>query len=102
MAIVTTYVCDVSGVQGTKEDFVKVVITPSKVDYYSKFLTRPAIERVVHKDVAKKLNMLMTEKGEDAVPEPTLESKLMVLLKDYIYEIAYDACSDAVSDAAHG
>lgn len=98
MAIITNYVCDVSGKQGNKEDFfeVKVVATPSG---QSAYYTTQIINKIIHKDVAEKLHLL---KINDPVknPEPTLESKLAILLKEYVTEIAYEAGGEAGSEAA--
>lgn len=95
MAVITTYVCDVSGKQGNQEDFfeVKVTATPSgKSGYYSQC----SLLKLVHKDIAEKLHLVVVK--ENPPPELTLESKLMVLLKDYIADIAYEAGAEA---AAH-
>jgi hypothetical protein len=98
MAVITTYVCDVSGKQGEQKDFVNVDIVAQKLvdGYYDKI----SIKKLVHIDVARKLNLISPPKGEGAQPEPTLESKLLVLLKEYIVDIAYEAGGEAGSEAA--
>lgn len=96
MSIIITYVCDVSGVQGhNRQDFCNVTIAANVFDrdYYK------TITKVIHKDVALKLHLIKV-KEEEKQPEPTLESKLMVLLKDYIQEIAYEAGGEAGAEAA--
>jgi hypothetical protein len=98
MAVITTYVCDVSGKQGEQKDFVKVDIMAQKlVDGYH---DKKAINKLVHIDVARKMNLIEPPKGVEAQPEPTLESKLLVLLKEYIQDIAYEAGGEAGSEAA--
>ena len=98
MAVITTYVCDVSGKQGNKEDFVDVQIKAFPSTGYNSY-NCVIINKLIHKDVAYKLGMV---KGPSEVqqPEPTLESKLMILLKDYITELAYEAGGEAGSEAA--
>jgi len=96
MAIITTYVCDVSGKQGAKEEFVKVSIS-SQTNLSDSYHTKKTIEKVVHMDVARKLNLL-NEKTAEPQPEPTLESKLVTLLKDFVSDIAYEAASEAASN----
>lgn len=97
MAIITSYICDVSGKQGDQEDFfeVKVVATPSgKSGYYANC----SLVKLVHKDVAEKLHLVVIKDNHN--PEPTLESKLLVLLKEYITDIAYEAGGEAGAEAA--
>jgi hypothetical protein len=96
MAIITTYVCDVTGKQGEQKDFVKVDITAQKLvdGYYDK----TSQQKLIHIDVARKLNLISPPKGQEAEPEPTLESKLMVLLKEYISDIAYEAGAETASN----
>ncbi len=99
MAIITTYICDVSGMQGAATDFVEINITPSKVSYHSNFHTTPSVKKIIHKSVAEKFKFLLPQKGTEETPEPTLESKLIALLKDYVSEIAYEAGSEGAADA---
>lgn len=105
MAIVTTYVCDVSGkASQDKTEFVEVTV--SAVGYYTVQGTGPYIQqdtkktqtKFVHKDVAGKLALLNPPKGEEAQPEPTFESKLATLLREYVEEIAYEAGSEGASN----
>lgn len=100
MAVVQIYVCDVSGVQGKAEDFINVGFNISKQSYQANFHTVTNFTKLVHIDVARKLNLVMPPKGEEAQPEPTLESKLLVLLKEYIQDIAYEAGGEAGAEAA--
>jgi hypothetical protein len=102
MAIITTYVCDVSGVQGQSVDFVKVSITVNKALHTGDFLCKSVTEKLIHKDVALKLNLIWAKKDEPHTPEPTLESKLMVLLKDFVTDIAYEAGAEAASNYNRG
>lgn len=106
MAIVTTYVCDVSGkASQDKTDFVEVTINAHEFHSigagtaYVKQDTKKTQTKFIHKDVAGKLALLNPAKGEDAQPEPTFESKLATLLKDYIEEIAYEAGAEAAYSA---
>lgn len=98
MAIVTTYVCDVSGVQGEAKDFVKVTIAADKIT--GGWQNRKSVDKIVHMDVARKLNLINPDTKQDVVPEPTLESKLLVLLKEYIQDIAYEAGAEAGAEQA--
>lgn len=98
MGVVTTYVCDVSGVQGKVEEFVKVSIAANKATFAAKFHTVTNTEKFIHVDVARKLNLVLPEVVQEKQPEPTLESKLMTLLKDYVADIAYESASEACSN----
>jgi hypothetical protein len=100
MAIITTYVCDVSGVTGAKEDFVDVQIRANKT-YGGNSYDTVIINKVIHKDVALKLN-LVKDKVELQQPEPTFESKLGVLLREFVEEIAYEAGAEAASNYNRG
>jgi hypothetical protein len=96
MAVVTTYVCDVSGVSGNnKNDFVNVKIDgdTDKASY-----DRITITKLIHRDVALKLNLVKTKKDEVVQPEVTFESKLTTLLTDFISNLVYDEVEAAVSN----
>lgn len=88
MAIVKTFVCDVSGVSGgEKSDFVviKIVSQAPEGGYYPKTRT---IERLIHLDVAKRLHLIVQSKHEEEkVAEATFESKLKTLLQDWVSEL---------------
>lgn len=97
MAIITSYICDVSGKQGNQEDFfeIKVIATPSgKGSYYQSC----SVHKFIHKDIAEKMHLAVVKDNPN--PEPTLESKLLVLLKEYITDIAYEAGGEAGAEAA--
>ncbi len=107
MAVITTFVCDVSGFTSTvKSDFVEVTIqaigyTKSMGDsYYQDSNRKKTTTKLVSKAVADKLNLIHPAKDVEAQPEPTLESKLLTLMRDYIQEIAYEAGGEAGSEAA--
>ena len=93
MAIVTTYICDISGKQGVREDFVQVNINSLSFDTnaYRYGCHKKDITKLVHYDVALKLGVI-EPKSNDVVPEqtPTFESQLSVLLKDYISDVVYE------------
>jgi hypothetical protein len=96
MAVVTTYVCDVSGVSGqNKNDFVGIRIDG---DTSKPSCNRITIDKLVHRDIALKLNLVKPEKGELAQPEVTFESKLTTLLTDFISNLVYDEVEAAVSN----
>lgn len=92
MATIITYVCDVSGVNGTnKEDFVDVKISST---YYEPFgdsfsgrnFNQPV--KLIHKDVAKRLGLLPPPKSpEEAPAEVTFESKLVALMKEWTEDL---------------
>lgn len=97
MAVITTYVCDVSGVSGTdKKDFVTVKIMAdgtfeNNTAYHSRRFCN--IEKLLHKDVAIKLGFKLPQ-DKEVVPEVTLENKLLLLLKDYVNDIVVDSMSN--------
>lgn len=96
MAIVTTYVCDVSGVTGQdKKDFVEIRID---CDLAKSSYDRIIINKLIHRDVALKLNLVKPKSGEEVQPDPTFESKLTTLLKDYINDVVYDEVSAQISN----
>lgn len=106
MAVVTTYVCDVSGVSGTdKSDFVTVEIKsyqhfPSSggTSYGSQCAV--SVAKLVTKDVATKLGLTQPPKvkEEPAQPQVTFESSLTVLLTDYIKGLVYEEVEAAASN----
>jgi hypothetical protein len=99
MAVITTYICDVSGVSGTVQaDFVEVSIIAdnSKIPGIGYSQRTKLVKRLVHIDVARKLNLVYSVSKEEHVPEPTFESKLAILLKERIEEIAYEVAEDVV------
>jgi len=101
MGIVTTYICDISGKQGDKKDFVNVVLksTPeSTIGYGGAYLATTTINKFVHYDVAVKLGIL-NPRSKDVAPEqvPTFESQLSALLKDYIADLVYDEVADQMN-----
>lgn len=101
MAIVTTYVCDVSGLSGTdKKDFIDVRISAdnSNVPGIGYSQRQLVITKLLHISVARKLNLVSIPNGEELQPEVTIESKLAALMKDYIQEIAYEAGAEAARD----
>lgn len=109
MAIVVTYICDVTGKTSVrKDDFVDVTITAHGFFEYSaggnsfgiNNSSKKTINKFIHKDVALRLNLIAPPPKVEPQPEPTLESKLMVLLKEYVHEIAYEAGAEAGSEAA--
>lgn len=99
MGIVTTYICDISGKQGDKKDFVNVVIksTPEISGYFA-YTESTTITKFVHYDVAVKLGIL-NPRSKDNAPEqvPTFESQLSTLLKDYIADLVYDEVADQMN-----
>lgn len=102
MAIVTTYICDISGKQGNEEDFVSITIqsvplkkkTTGGFIYESDKITHV---RLVHKDVADKLKLFPKSVSKEDIPTPTFESQLSSLLKDYIADLVYDEVADQMS-----
>lgn len=100
MAIVTTYVCDVTGKSGTeKPDFVEVSIVATQFQYqssgYCSQFKAADIKKLVHKDVAQKLNLYHYEDAKNTVqPEVTFEGKLKALLEDFVQEIVEDNLAD--------
>lgn len=100
MAIVTTYICDISGKQGVREDFVEVTINGLSFNsnaYYYGF-NKKAITKLVHYDVALNLGVI-DPKRNDVAPEqtPTFESQLSSLLKDYIADLVYDEVAEQMN-----
>lgn len=104
MAIVTTYICDVSGKSGSnKEDFIQVEIisTVYKANNYSQggygSDRTTSATKLVSREVALKLNLVPAKTIEEAQPEVTFESKLTTLLKDYISDLVVDEVSDQMN-----
>ncbi|MGZ8887960.1 MAG: hypothetical protein ACXW1D_00210 [Halobacteriota archaeon] len=100
MGIITTYVCDVSGKTGEKSDFVTVKVTSRAVWETCSYYDYVSVDKVVHKDVALKLHLMEPKSSDEAAPEPTTESKLLALMKDFITDIAYEAGGEAGAEAA--
>lgn len=100
MAIIVTYVCDVSGVTGPQEDFFDIRVSANK-SIGATLYHAVTINKVIHKDVAHKLG-LIKGKSEVQEPQPTFESKLGILLKDFVEEIAYEAGQEAASNYNRG
>ena len=100
MAIVTTYICDISGKQGVREDFVEVTINGVSFNSnaYRYGCNKKVITKLVHYDVALKLGVI-EPKSNDVTPEqtPTFESQLSSLLKDYIADLVYDEVADQMN-----
>lgn len=98
MGIITTYVCDVSGKQGEKKDFVEVEIKSQRFDAINYLIGQNQIKKLVHKDVAIKLG-LVSVRAPEVAPEvvPTFESQLSTLLKDYIADLVYDEVADQMN-----
>lgn len=102
MAVVTTYVCDVSGKQGDdKTQFVTVEVGVTKFMNYGTGMASSranTITKLIHVDVANKLCLLPPDKMDDPKPQPTFESQLTTLLKDYINDIVYEEVSTQISN----
>lgn len=106
MAIVTTYVCDVSGKTGMdRKDFIDVKITADNsnvvgVNYGQRMLI---IQKLVHIDAAHKLGLVVAATKEDVQPQtPTFESQIASLMKQWAEEIAYEAAESAAMSARNG
>lgn len=103
MAIVTNYICDVSGKSSTdKTDFITVTINcvadPS--GYYYGCHTM-AISKLIHKETAAKLKLLPINHGakeDETTPTPTFESQINTLLRDFVQEIAYESGGEAAAE----
>lgn len=97
MAIITTYVCDISGKQGVREDFVEATIhgLSFNSNAYRYGCNKKVVTKLVHYDTALKLGIIDPKSG-DTAPEqvPTFESQLSTLLKDYIADLVYDEVAD--------
>lgn len=96
MAIVTTYVCDVSGVSGQdRDDFVDVsIITNRSRSSYS----ATTINKLIHRDVALKLNLVTPNRGEEKQPDVSFEHQLSTLLTGYIADVVFDEVSNQISN----
>lgn len=105
MSIVTTYVCDVSGKNGTnREDFVDVQIATTEHYKYAhngvvQRQSPTTVVKLVHKEVAIKLNLIKAAKDEAPVPEVTFEGKLKALLTEYVDSIVADSVAETVYQA---
>lgn len=88
MATIITYICDATGKSSNnKEDFVNVeIVSRSQTGDYNK--DKPlTIKKIIHIDIAKKLNMINIMNNEPTPPEVTFEGKLKALLEDHVSEL---------------
>lgn len=112
MSIITTYVCDISGVQGSnRDDFVEVEIStkqyttslPTRVSAGTTYSSNAFKQtRMLHKDAAKKIGVWApaTPSGTEPEPDPTsFEQKVVVLLKDWMTDIAKSEAEAAVDNS---
>lgn len=93
MAIITTYICDVSGVTGDRKDFVEVSIGSkyTQPNGYQGYGNK--IEKLVHKDVAVKLGLVDACRYKSDAENPpaiTFEGKLKALLEDHVAELVQE------------
>lgn len=90
MAIVTNYICDVTGkTSNNKKDFVTVKISALNHSSTQSYNATFTIEKLVHIDTARKLNLvnLTGSEVDKAPPELTFEGKLRVMLEDFVQDI---------------
>ena len=106
MAIVTNYICDVSGKSSTdKRNFIDVIVTakadPSGYCYGAHTMT---ISKLIHKETAAKLKLLPIDRGDkedETIPTPTFESQIATLLRDFVQELAYESGGEAAAEYMH-
>lgn len=91
MAIVTTFVCDISGISGTsRDDFVTIKISSGAAGG-GYLREQKTIERLVHMTVAKRMHLVNPSSAKEVLPEePTFESKLKTLLQDWVGDLVTD------------
>lgn len=112
MAVITTYVCDITGHSSQdKSDFVEVTITSKS---YSKPTTSStygvdkdgytwaagkAVTKFISKEAAVKLHLgaYLPKPEENPNPVPSFESQIATLIRDYVTEIAVDEAVSAVT-----
>ena len=97
MAVITTYVCDVSGISSAdKSEFVQVMLQASvfqKSIHHQggyKHDHKPQVIRIVYKDVAVRLGLVNHNEFDIKaveVPEITFEGKLKALLEDHVTDL---------------
>lgn len=114
MSVHVTYVCDVSGVSSSDlTQFIRIKIhsethklkqnaTAYSAAVYEVPYGGLTVTKLIHKDVATKLNLLPNVKEEDKQPEMTFESKLQVLLKEYIDDAVYESVENGLANARNG
>lgn len=88
MAIVTTFVCDVTGETGNNQnDFCNVEIACSPIMGASYETVR--IKKLVKKELAKKLGLAQLTSIEAKTPPPEIafESKLRILLENFVEDL---------------
>lgn len=91
MAIVITYVCDVSGKSGTnKNDFVKVNVVGNWEGHPQSYSRGKSIEKWVSLDIANKMGLVNPAGDLKPEPEVTFESKLKLLLEDHVANLVQD------------
>ena len=100
MAIVTTYVCDVTGFSSNNEkEFVTVSLSTRWNEHPVYNKRELIIKRLVHLPVAKKLGLVNPVTDEDKeVATPTFESQLSILLKNYIDNMVYDSVTEGLQN----
>ena len=96
MAVVTTYVCDVTGFSSNNEkEFISVGLKTYYKEHPVYNKRDLDINRLVHLPVAKKLGLVHPITDEDKeVATPTFESQLSILLKSYIDDLVYESVED--------
>jgi hypothetical protein len=95
MALIKTYVCDVSGKSGTnEEDYFEISITSRPSGKGSYYQTN-VLKKLLHKDVAEKLHLVKVKEPENN-PTPTLESQLLALLQEWKDSIVEEATESAI------
>lgn len=100
MAVVTHYVCDISGKSGVEKfDFIEVSVSALQYKAGAYANNTVHVKKLVHIDIANRLNLIKIVDGVAEQPEVSFEGKLKALLTDYIDEIVADSIGDAVSDA---
>lgn len=95
MAIVTTYVCDVSGESSTNpDDFFHIRIISKPINGAS-YQEQHHIS-YLHKTVAERLGFKAVPKDQ-APPEVTLEDKLTELVRGIVSDEVHDAVASAMN-----
>lgn len=93
MAVVTTYICDISGKSGSDvKDFVEVDISGTWQAHPRTYNKVKRIKKLIHIDTAYKFGLVneATAPSPTPVQEITFEGKLKALLEDHVANLVQD------------
>lgn len=97
MAIVTTYVCDISGASSTEQsDFMRVQITSSPISGTS-YETQNKI-MFLHNEVATRLGFKKVPRNQEQPKPVSIEDQLIELIGGIVSDQVHDAVAQAMNN----